>query len=182
MDYLYHHVPKNLNGTILFPLNDLKSILPDTFESQVSKYRGREYITQQRIPQLNNCLWNDVIFLTAIDPQKLFDARKAAGWGDIPPQQYFKIALSSIEERDLAVYLFKFKGTNNRSGVKSDDFTEFRRSDLARYRVLPQATKDYFRSEHERGEPRIRLFYRYVPHILYKGKIDISKTEIITVS
>jgi len=58
--FLYHLVPKNIRGDILYPLNILKSIYPDIYQYQVNKYFGREYIIEQRIP-LFNCLWNDVL-------------------------------------------------------------------------------------------------------------------------
>jgi hypothetical protein len=46
---------------------------------------------------------------------------------------------------------------------------------------VPKATKDYFKQEFEAGAPYIKLFYRYIPHVLYHGEIDISNVEIITV-
>jgi hypothetical protein len=181
MQYFYHHVPKNLQGTTLYPLSVLKSKIPEIYESEISKYDGRKYVTQQRIPLLRDCLWNEVIFMTTVNPQELFDARAEAGWGKIPPQKYFRIDPSTLDQEKLAVSLFKVKELNAKSGVKADDFVKYSQDDIDKYAILPQATKNYYRYEHEHGQPKIRLFYRYVPHILYKGEIDISNAEIITI-
>jgi len=181
MPYFYHHVPKNFKGTILFPLNTLQAKYPEIYEIEISKYEGREHTTQQIIPLLDNCLWNDVIFMTAVHPQKIFEARDDAGWGKNLPQRYFKIDSSTLDQEKLAVYLFKFKESNVQSGVEVEDFTKYNQKDFNEYAVVPQATKDYFRNEYESGQKRIRLFYRYVPHILFKGNIDVSNAEIITV-
>lgn len=181
MQYFYHHVPKNMVGTILYPLNELKSKYPDMYEEQHSKYNGREHVTRQRIPLLDDCLWNDVIFMTTLNPQKLFDARIDAGWDKIEPQLYFKIDSSTLDQDKLAVYLFKFKESNIERLVSDEEFVKYNQNDADKYAEIPQATKDYFKFERENGEPNIKLFYRYIPHILYKGSIDISNAEIITV-
>ena len=70
MMYLYHSVPRNLHGNILYPLNALTEKHPEIFEQQVSKYVGREHITQQRIPVID-CLWNDVLHFSAVNPKEI---------------------------------------------------------------------------------------------------------------
>lgn len=165
----------------LYPLNSLKSKFPDIYEKELSKYIGREHITQQRIPLFDNCLWNDVIFLTALHPQKLFDERRRAGWGSIKPRQYLKINPRTLDPAKLGVFLFKVKGEDVSSLLEANDFAAYSYDELKTYAVVSQATKDYFKCEFDKGEPRIKLFYRYIPHILYKGAIDISHSEIITV-
>lgn len=84
-----------------------------------------------------------------------------------------KIDPSTLDQDKLAVYRF------TPGAVVANDFTSYRSVDLPGYNTLPQATVDYFHELYQRGAERIPLFYRYVPHILYKGSIDISKCEII---
>lgn len=182
MHYLYHRVPKNLTGDTLYPLNVLRTKLPAIYEGQVSKYIGREEVTQQRIPLLDNCLWNDVIFMTSVNPADLFKARREAGWGDTEPQQYFKIDPATLDPSKLAVFLFSAVGPDTRTVIKPSEFTEYRYDDLPKYAVVPEVTKEYFSQQYCAGEPRIKLFFRFIPHILYKGEIDISSAEVITVS
>ena len=35
MEYLYHRVPKNMNGTMLYPLNVLKNLQPEIYAEHV---------------------------------------------------------------------------------------------------------------------------------------------------
>lgn len=181
MQYLYHHLPNDLQGDVLYPLNELKSRLPDVYAKEFSKYTGREHITRQRIPVLNDCLWNDVLFLTALNPQELFDARREAGWHAIAPQKYLKIDPNTLDTTKLGIFLFNVKPDDADTSLGVDDFTAYNYDDLRKYATVPEATKDYFRHELKAGAPRIRLFYRYVPHILYRGPISVANAEIITV-
>lgn len=160
----------------------MKLIYPDIYKKEFSKYAGREHITQQRIPILGNCLWNDVLFFTALNPQELFDERRRAGWGEMRPQKYLKIDPNTLDQTKLGIFLFKFKDDDTRASTDIEDFAPYSYAELKKYAILPQATKDYFRDELNKGVPRIRLFYRYVPHVLYKGAIDITNSEIITIN
>ena len=38
--YLYHRVPDNLKGNIIYPLNELKDIHPDLYISNKENYKG----------------------------------------------------------------------------------------------------------------------------------------------
>ena len=42
--YVYHRVPENLQGTTLYPLNELRAIHPSNYELEKEKYKGREDI------------------------------------------------------------------------------------------------------------------------------------------
>lgn len=63
--HVYHLVPKNFVGNVLFSLNRLKDTLPETYATQVGKYAGREKILERRIPKLD-CLWNDVLHCSSL--------------------------------------------------------------------------------------------------------------------
>jgi len=180
MQYLYHRLPPVMEGSTLYPLNKLRGIFPDLFNKEVAKYIGRPHIVKQRITLFDNCLWNDVLFFTAVNPQDIYDARRNVGWGDVSPQKYLKIDPSTLDSTKLGVYLFD----PGRDGqLKSEkDFEVYDNDELSSYAIIPQATKDYFKQELDSGKSNIKLFFKYIPHILYKGSIDISDAEIITVS
>ena len=38
MEFLYHRVPVNMEGSILYPLNQLKNLHPDIYVEHVKKY------------------------------------------------------------------------------------------------------------------------------------------------
>ncbi len=60
--YLYHSVPRDLQGAMLYPLNVLARLYPGLYEEQLKKYVGREHIPRQQIPGLG-CAWGDVLHL-----------------------------------------------------------------------------------------------------------------------
>lgn len=78
-NYLYHKVPPDFVGPILYPLNRLKQRLPDVYARQVKKYQGREAVLKRRIPHLN-CLWNDVLHFSPVHPTQCRAALQAAGF------------------------------------------------------------------------------------------------------
>ena len=178
MSFLYHHVPRNMQGDTLFPLNELKITMPEVYQKEVAKYKGREHVTQKRIALLNNCLWNDVLFLISTNPEEIIEARREAGWPDNGPHKYFKIDPSTLDQSKLAVFLFR-PGLGNTDSY-DDQIVPYDPKDIEKYSYVPQETKDYFKQEFENGENGIKLFFRYIPHILYKGEINISNAEIVT--
>lgn len=172
MQYLYHAVPSDLKNNKLYPLNTLKDKYPDLYSLKKAKYKGREEVTQQSIP-LIDCLWNDVIFLTAVHPQIILDAYRRAGGKVDHPLQYFQIDVDSLQKENIVVAKYL--------GQDYEKTYELYNSDNAKeYSTIPDRTIDYFISEFAKGN--LPLFYAYIPHILYKGVIDTTNLPIVKVS
>ncbi|MBV8910958.1 MAG: hypothetical protein JOZ89_09375, partial [Gammaproteobacteria bacterium] len=75
MRYVYHGVPKDMVGEIIYPLNQLRAVGPEAYELQRSKYAGREAAMDFRIPGLD-LLLNDTVHCAALDPRRLLEARQ----------------------------------------------------------------------------------------------------------
>ncbi len=174
MEYLYHQVPKNMSGTILYPLNILKEKLPEIYNGQVKKYAGREILLKTEVPILN-CLWNDVLHFTAVSPNELKANLLLAG---IEPYQtsFFKIPISIIEgDKSIAF-------TYNRDLNLTSYFKEYEPFDPKRmgvYRTVPIKTIEYYKQKKAEGVKP--LLHHLVPHVLYKGSIDVSNLEIVSI-
>lgn len=166
--FLYHLVPKTMQGTILYPLNELKEKFPQIYEGEVKKYTGRKQILTQIIPHLH-CLWNDVLHFSAVDPQKIVDALKDAG-GNPKTLIAFQIPAEDLLNKKTIVYLYKQKSPDKK--LEPENFIPFRTNDIASYAVLPEETKTYYKETFMKQE-RPLLFHR-VPHILYQGSLNIS--------
>ena len=95
MEYLYHRVPKNMSGTVLYPLNVLKKTHPGIYDEHVKKYSDREHLLTTEVPPLH-CLWNDVLHFTAVAPQELV-ANLAKADIHYDPLPWFKIPVEMIE-------------------------------------------------------------------------------------
>jgi hypothetical protein len=163
-----------MTGTILYPLNQLKDLYPEVYESQVKKYEGREKLLTTEIPLLD-CLWNDVLHFTAVSPEELnVNLAKADFYYD--PTSYYKIPVSMIEgDKSIA---FTFRRDN---GVITN-FKEYESFDPKRmevYRTIPPETIEYYKKKKAEGTQP--LLFHLVPHVLYKGIIDTTGLEIITI-
>ncbi len=182
MNYLYHRIPRAkdgrsaMQGTTLYPLTELAHFYPTIYEQQRAKYEGRPRVMEQTIPLLNHAVWNSVIFMTSIHPIDLKQAFIEAGGDPSIKRSYYQIDPTQLDQDKLAVYLFAPKQTVE---LDDNDFAPYRYEDLETYSQVPDATKAYFQ-EALRHYERIPLFYRYIPHILYQGSIDVSSCPIVT--
>jgi len=170
MPYLYHRVPWNLEGSVLYPLNTLKDTHPEIHDHHIRKYEGREHVLESRIPSLN-CMWNDVLFFTAVHPSLLRKAWEEIGIKLPEPFRFFEIDAQSFEPSDATVWLFE-RGKDDMTGYRS-----FEADSVEDYSQLPPETLEYYREQHTQG---LRPFlFIFVPHILYRGSVDISSARII---
>lgn len=162
-------------GNVLYPLNQLKEIYPDIYSEHFNKYKGRELVTKNVIPKLN-CLWNDVLHFIAVDPKKVYEEiRKYRP--SVPKTYYYKIPAEVLDQENAVVYLYN----NSSIDIDMDNkyFINYQPSDLDKHSILTKKTKEYYKEVYEKGG--IPFLWVNVPHILYKGVLDISKIEIIEV-
>ena len=163
-----------MSGTILYPLNKLKSIYPNIYQEEIKKYEGREKLLEAPIPPLK-CLWNDVLHFTAVSPEEL---KANLSKADIhhPPTSFFKIPIFLIEGENSIAFTYR------RDKSLIPIFKEYEKFDPNRmgvYRNVPEETIEYYKQKKSEG---VRpLLYHLVPHILYKGDIETKDLEIVIV-
>jgi hypothetical protein len=174
MHYIYHAVPEKMIGNNLIPLNSMQDIDDSLRNSYMSKYRGREDILERKIPILD-CLWNDVVQLLPIHPQKIFELQKRLGFLQVVPNyRFYKINLSLLDRKHAVVFFKSSPGEDNIVVKLLGDV------DFDAIQQIPRATVDYYKSVRKTNE--LPFNYQFVPHILYKGEVNISSAEIITLS
>lgn len=176
MNHLYHSVPKDLEGSILYPLNSLKDKFPDIYKREVDKYIGREYVREQRIPILN-CLWNDVLHFSAVNPRDIKKALIEAGRNPDFTLEYYEIDPKSIEPQNAIVYLYSH--IDQREKMSAENFIQYHPDEMAKFASIPQSTREYYKEIIDSG--RRPLLYHGISHILFKGTIDITSLPVITV-
>src|SRR4051812_32918666 len=79
MAVVYHGFPRDMIGSVLYPLHRLQAIAPDRYAFQKAKYAGREAVLDYRIPCLG-LLFNDTVHCSALHPYYLFRARQERGF------------------------------------------------------------------------------------------------------
>jgi len=174
---LFHRVPADMHGYTLTPLNQLKHIAPAAYQRQVAKYQGREHVMARIIPYLN-CLWNDVLQFSAIHPAALRDALTEAGlqwtpqtWITLDPQQ-------AGFNGDNAVIWHYPPRLPEGQGFYEDDCIRFDSSTLTALNTVSDATRSYYQLCRQRRENP--LLFVHVPHVFFRGTLDIrSHTTIV---
>ncbi len=173
-NYLYHRIPEKMKGDTLYPLNKLENIEPEIYKEQASKYEGREFVMDRIIPTLD-CLWNDVLHMSPVDPNNIKE--ELAKLGQSFGGKFLKIDPEILDRNKTTVYLFNNKKKDK--GVNEDNFTDFKIEDLPKYSKFPESTADYYKKMI--GENKRPLLYVWIPHILYKGTINITDGEVIEI-
>jgi hypothetical protein len=177
MNYIYHRVPADMEGTMLYPLNTLKIKFSHLYQSKADKYIGREQIMERTIPTLN-CLWNDVLHLTAVHPK---DVKQAIVDADpsffAKPMSFYQIDPHILVPENATVYLYRNEKLEK--NFVPENFVSFDPEWVSLYSEFPEATKLYYKEMHAEGKKPL-LFHR-VPHILYKGSIETKGISVVTV-
>jgi hypothetical protein len=176
MTSLYHMVPKKMSGTVLYPLNQLRGRMPEMYAEHVAKYAGREAVMEQHIPVLD-CLWNDVLHFTAVDPEIICQALREAGRVDSIHWKLYRVDPSRLDPSVAVVYRCAHK--KREDALAPENFAPFAAETLEEYAQLPEATRVYYHRMIEKGE-RPLLFHR-VPHILYKGTLDMAEIPVVEI-
>ena len=146
--------------------------MEETRNKNLEKYEGREEILERKIPLLD-CLWNDVVQFLPLHPQKVFKLQKELGLITIvPPYKFYEIDASNLDPQKAVVF---FKTAPGEENVQIKWLGEV---DFASLREIPEATMAYYKTLV--GTGALPFNYQFVPHIVYKGTIDISETNIIT--
>jgi hypothetical protein len=184
MPFVYHGVPREMAGEVLYPLNQLAAIAPGLYEYQRSKYAGREAALDFRIPVLD-LLLGDALHCAAVHPYHVFRARQEAGIesnvgqaGSWATGMFYAIPIERILRHRAVWYSAKTPWINSAPGEDVPDAApeqEFEPFDPARYQELrdvPAAHIAYLRLMKERGTRP--LMFVHIPHIFVAGPIDVS--------
>lgn len=174
MAYIYHMVPENMKGKILYPLNVLKKKYPGIYKKEVDKYRNRKKVMRRKIPYLD-CFWNDALHFTAIFPSKITKELRTAGY-PLEKLKWFKINTNKLKSKKLIVYLYKPKKEES-DFMNKDNFEQFKLKNISRYNKIPAKTIRYYKEEIKKDKKPLK--FHFIPHILYKDKLNISNAEII---
>jgi hypothetical protein len=195
MGCVYHGVPREMVGQILYPLNQLAALAPQAYELQRSKYLGREAVLDARISS-DGLLFNDTVHCAPLHPYRLFAARRRLGFGppsaqerrDSPPSAFsglfFAVPLERVAAQRVLWYRWQkpwINGYPNEDVPLTPPLDEFEPFDHRRYRELAEVTEAHLaylrrlKQEGKRG-----LLFPHIPHVLVAGPIDTSGLPVIS--
>ena len=190
MAFVYHGVPSEMVGEMLYPLNQLAKISPDAYRLQKSKYLGREAVLDARI-STTGLLFNDTIHCAPLHPNLLFAARASLGFDPprVSPQRaygdgrFFEIPVERIIVHPVLWYRWEMLWIN---GAPGEDvpivppLDEFEPFDPKRYRALAEVTPahlTYLRRMKQEGKRP--LLFVHIPHVLVAGPIDTHGLRVV---
>ena len=185
--FVYHILPANLRGDVLYPLNQLKSTHPDLYELHAQKYAWRESRQKMKIPKLN-CLWNDVLHFCPIHPNKIYQALCRVQPESVADRQFIAIPIERVIDTPAAIYHsppppldpVDYDKDNQAPDMEIAEDAIVSLSSETFSKLLPEipaATEAYYRFEYEHGR-RPLLFYG-IPHVLVQGAVDIGACQRI---
>lgn len=171
---LYHVVPPQMVGDVLYPLSRLRTVHRALAEDAARKYEGREALMRARLPLLD-CLWNDVIHLTPLHPSKTRRALEAAGF-PVRDIEFFSIPPTALNG-GAAVWFENSREKGPDYRLDEDEFSIFDQGGYRELAAIPDVQHRYLEQTKRSGERP--LFWARVPHVLYRGEIDIRGLKTV---
>jgi hypothetical protein len=176
--YVYHRVPPNLRGSVLYPLNQLKGRFPDLYERLQENYATRRDIAALHIPPLGNCLWNDVLFFSPVHPARIQAALVDAGH-ELPEawHAFYQVDARLLDPalavlyRQSETYWTGHFDVDEASDQIGRDCSPFTSESLEGLAEVTSTARSHFASVAPGGRP---LLFLGIPHVLYKGQLDTT--------
>lgn len=169
---IYHQVPKDMVGTELRPLNQLKTLTPHVYRREIAKYQdhpSRQKLPETRLPELG-CLWNDVIHCSPIHPHLLYEEWLRHLDTVDPDLRFFVIPIASVSHLPLgAMQPVSIGETRDVNMIDAYQYSEVS--------IVPEETRAWYAKLASKG--RFGAHFVGVPHVLVHGTIDTSDLQVI---
>ena len=124
---------------------------------------------------LLDCLWNDVLHLSPVHPSEVVAALAAAGFED-DRRRFFEIDAGLLDPARTVAFL---NSTDREHRFDPEQWSWFDPSMVARLSSLPELTRAYYAECAREGWTPLR--FAYVPHVLFRGSLDVSDSPVILV-
>jgi hypothetical protein len=181
MEYIYHKVPDQKNVETLYPLFQIKDLLPKIYEKAIKKYddhESRKQLPYKIIPKLN-CRRGDVIHCSSINPSIVYKAYKQV----FPRANYFLLfyKIPIVDLAHLPLVLFDMNREGYVFGMDNDPESSFDLIDSKRYeeiRVVPEEAIDFYKQWKKQGKSGAPIWGK-IPHVFVQGAIPVSDYEVI---
>ena len=180
MNFVYHLVPENMSGHHLIPLNWMKALDENLYARYISKYDDhpeREFLVDRKVPRLD-CLWNDVVHFSALHPHHVYRELKKLDLNLKDDLNFYKIPVEHLKDNKNVLYHYDKAHYGGPEAPIAMENVEV--LDIDAYReaeALPMETLEYFVEECRKGN-RVAMF-KFVPHVLSRGKVSVEGAEII---
>lgn len=181
MAFIYHMVPKNMDGTTLYPLSELKKLYPAIYEKEIKKYddHPKRKELPQRILKKINCPQAEVLHFSPIHPSLMFVGLKSIFPDWNYSSLFYEIPIERIEGMPAVFFDMNKTGTYIFGEEEPDEMFEL--ITPKNYKILddlPKEALEFYQQWKDRGEKGAPAMGR-IPHLMVKGQISIEKCKTI---
>lgn len=167
--YLYHFVPQDQIGGILYPLNQLKSKQPELYKQHFGKY---DDIKEKDVEIPGFGYWNDCINLMPVNPGLVKSELEKFGHDTNWKWKFYKIDASELHRSKLIIMV-----PTDGEDTFSRKFIKFDQENFDKYCHISEVTKYRFQKAKDlREQPNT---FAGIPHVLYKDFIETKNLETI---
>lgn len=167
--YLYHHVPNDQKGNVIYPLNQLKDRFPDIYTVQYAKYKN---IKQKDVEIPGFGFWNDCVNLMPVSPGLVKAELDKYGHDTNWVWSFYKIDAKKLDPKKLIIMIM-----NDQNGSPKRQFIPFSKEMFDKYCHISDDTRTVFQKAKDDNE-QPNTFAR-VPHVLYKDSINTQDLEVV---
>ncbi len=177
---VYHLCSSDFRSQVLYSLNGLRSVYPDLFERERTKYEGREGVLRFVVPGLG-VAWAETVNLSALHPKYLLAERRRLGvpFSNLLTRRVLEIPVERLSAHDAVAYTSSAHWINSAPDDPTapteppiEDFFPFNAATHREPTAVPSLHTEYLRRQMERRERA--LGFVFIPHVLVASAIDVS--------
>lgn len=166
---LYHHVPNNQVGHVIYPLNQMIEKFPDLYKEHYAKY---DNIKEKDVEIPGFGYWNDCVNLMPVSPGLVKEELEKFGHDTNWEWRFYKINYEDLDRSKLVIMV-----TTDSGGVFERKFIQFSKEAYDKYCHIGEATRACFKKAKDNNE-QPNTFAR-IPHVLYKNTINTKNLEVV---
>jgi hypothetical protein len=167
---IYHMVPKDMQGDMLYPLAELQHRYPEIYARQLAKYNDhptRKELPNRYIPKLD-CYSRDVLQFCPVHPHLIYAGLVERGMSP-PPLRFY--VLSS--KRPAAIYDVTRAAPDEPIPEDAVMMVEH----VNELKELPSANLAWLDKLAQEG--KIYGMFVGIPHVLIRGSVSMATAQII---
>jgi hypothetical protein len=177
--FVYHFKPQGMIGDFLVPLNNMQETHPDVYAEQMKKYKGSEQMLKQKIPMLN-CLWNDVLHLSSINPQIIINTwreKELYEQAKLPKEiEVYKIPIDLLDE-ETTICFQSLNYDFYEYTPELEKYSKFNKATFQEQTIVEPKQLEVWKNDTK--AKRVMLWYSNTMHVLAKQQIDTRSCELI---
>ena len=175
MPSLFHTVPNEMRGTVLYPMNELEHVDRSAWARERAKYARREHVLALRVPPLE-CLWNDVLHLSPVHPADIVAELRAVGLEPLR-SRFFEIDAAGLDPARTVVFVNRRASSSDE--IDASQWIPFEPEALPALAGFNEASRRYYRECAKTGTQP--LLWAYLPHVFHRGALDTRDLPVIEV-